>query len=146
VTLGAALFQVSNVLSSRRAPTRAQQATTQDDARPSDAAPPPAEVAEIQTPAPTPAPAPPDEAGDAEDARPVSHTRPTITRVSAKGRAPASAMTAPSPARPPTQAQAATPKREEKRSKPAGESAKKESKLGSILKKTGRVLKKPFGF
>jgi hypothetical protein len=37
-----------------------------------------------------------------------------------------------------------TPKREEKKPKSENTNQNKESKLGSILKKTGRVLKKPF--
>lgn len=37
-----------------------------------------------------------------------------------------------------------TPKREEKKPKPENTNQKKESKLGSILKKTGRTLMKPF--
>lgn len=38
------------------------------------------------------------------------------------------------------------PKPEEKTAEPEAESPKKESKRGSILKRAGRVLKKPFGF
>lgn len=37
-----------------------------------------------------------------------------------------------------------TPKREEKKPKPGNTNQKKESKVGSVLRKTGRVLKKPF--
>ena len=37
-----------------------------------------------------------------------------------------------------------TPKREEKKPKPENTNQNKESKFGSILRKTGRILKKPF--
>lgn len=132
VTLGAALFLISNVRT-QPTPAQARRATTQDAAPPSSAAPPPAEAVARQTPAPEHAPAPPEVADDAADAPSVPRARPTIIRAGAKSRAPAPARTA-------------IPRREEKRPKPEGERAKKESKLGSILKKTGRALKKPFGF
>jgi outer membrane biosynthesis protein TonB len=70
-----------------------------------------------------------------------------------KGRAPKAADSAPSAARPtPAPAPSPAPKRQEKKpqeeKEPKSERArpKKESKLGTILKKTGRLLKKPFKF
>ncbi|MFL6231148.1 MAG: hypothetical protein ACJ741_20410 [Pyrinomonadaceae bacterium] len=52
--------------------------------------------------------------------------------------------TAPMPRLAKVDARPPAPKREEKTSHPVAASAQQESKLGSILKKTGRLFKKPF--
>lgn len=86
--------------------------------------------------APTPAPfvAPPPPAPPLTSG-PKTTNRPTpIVRISPERAQPAS----------PTRAQPPIPRAEEKKPLPAGASPKKESTLGSILKKTGRMLKKPF--
>lgn len=119
VALGAALFLFDS------APTR--HPTPESGARPS------VEVAAAPQPAPNTVPAPPVVAV-------APPARPPIIKVRATVRATAAASPSPPPAPSPVA------KREEKKSKPENETGKKGSKLGSILKKTGRILKKPFGF
>lgn len=131
--LGASLFFVNQAL------TRQTPPTPHDAARISQVARAPAEVAALPTPAPNPSTAPRDETDDASAAPSHSNAQTPTTGARANGRAPA--RPAPTNAR-----TAATLQREELKSKPETESAKKGSKLGSILRKTGRVLKKPFGF
>ena len=60
------------------------------------------------------------------------------------GDPPASPQPAPSPQPSPREEEKRPKRRGEKRSEPGKANEKKESDLGSILKKTGRVLKKPF--
>ncbi|HEX5708968.1 MAG TPA: hypothetical protein VFX96_16830 [Pyrinomonadaceae bacterium] len=139
VALGASLFVVDNALTHRAPP------------QPRNVAPPPnvmlpsAELAAAPSPATSDAPAAPQV--DAESVSADAPARPTMNRVRATGRALSAARRAPTHAPSTTlRREEATRRREEKRTKPSGESAKRESKLGSILKKTGRALKKPFGF
>ena len=79
------------------------------------------------TPAPAPTPATDAKAADSPPKKAIKRTSPAVRPTPA-----------PAPAPPPRQ--------EEKKPKPDSTDNKKESKLGSILKKTGRILKKPFGF
>jgi hypothetical protein len=65
---------------------------------------------------------------------------PSVTNVKAIRRA------ATTPKHPTVDSHAPIAKPEEKTTQPEGASPKKESKFGSILKKTGRLLKKPFKF
>lgn len=60
------------------------------------------------------------------------------------GDPPASTQPAPSPQPSPREEEKRPKRRGEKRPEPGKASEKKESNLGSILKKTGHVLKKPF--
>lgn len=120
IVLAALLFPIYYALPERAAPRRTDQ--------------PSAKLTEPAHPAPNllPAPMP---AGSTTPAAPLSAPDVKATR-----RAPAAAKRPMADSRTPLRRQV------EKKAEPEASSPKKESKLGSILKKTGRFLKKPFKF
>ena len=128
VILGTALSLAAYVVTHRTAPQDTKHAPASVTAAPQPApnlvlAPP----AAPPTPAPTPAPI--------ANVKAAGNVPPKATK-----RASAAVKPAPTPAPSPS------PRREEKKPKPENAKNKKESKLGSMLKKAGRVLKKPFEF
>jgi hypothetical protein len=130
VVLAAALIPVYYALPERAAPG----GTAQPSAKLTGTPQPGANL----LPAPTPArPLAPTHAAVTTPAAP--HSAPGVK---ATGRAPTTVKRAPANAGPPPP----TRKQVEKRAEPEAASRKKESRLGSILKKTGRYLKKPFKF
>lgn len=135
VALGASLFLINHALTPQATPPPHNAARPSDAAHFSNVAQASARVAALPTPSPDASTAPRDDADDASATRPRPDAPTPATDVKANDRT--NARRAPTPA-------TAAAGREEKRSK--SENAKKESKLGSILKKTGRVLKKPFRF
>jgi hypothetical protein len=118
VLLAAVLFLIYSAVPQRAALTGREQYST---ATPQ----PDPKITQSPTPAAfTPPPAP---ARPVTDTKAIRRAAPTPRLVKVNPRPPAS-------------------EREEKAPQPQGESNKKDSKLGSILKKTGRLLKKPFKF
>jgi outer membrane biosynthesis protein TonB len=85
---------------------------------------------------PTPAPAPPAETATS------SPSQSPITKVRARNGA--TPIVKPSSARIRSPAPIREQKKPEKKPEPENANQKKESRIGSILKKTGRILKKPF--
>lgn len=116
--LGAAVFSAYYTSVNQAAPASVGKTTASYAARPSKAA--------VE---PTPAPI------ASEPATPPSET-PVASVEKAKP--------TPAPVSPAAKPRAVSPSA--KRPRPGGESKKKESKLTSILNKTGRILKKPFKF
>jgi hypothetical protein len=120
VVLAAALFSVYYSLPHRAAPQDTEQPPTKLTA---PAQPEPNFVLAPTPAADTPSPAPP-----------------AATSVRAVRRA------APTPKRPPENSRPSLPKQDENQAETERTSRRKESKLSSVLKKTGRFLKKPFKF
>lgn len=118
--------------------TTSQSAAVQTDRAPVDAAttsvaaPQPETTPIPETPAPVPEPSPEPSATKAKPAAAASRKK-----VGA-------AVPAGEPARKPSPPPSA--ERQAKATGTEGANGKKESKLGAALKKTGRILKKPFGF
>lgn len=112
-----------------------QAAPGQTDQAPAGAAedPQPETTPVPEAPAPAPNPSP--------ESPPTTKVRQT-TPASQKGTSRAARVVRPAqkPFQPPTA------KREEREPRPESADNKKGSKLGAVLKKTGRILKKPFGF
>ena len=118
VFLGTALSLAAYVVTHRTVPQDTKHAPVSVTA-----APQPAPPAAPPTPAPTPTP---------------------IANAKAAGSAPPKAAKRAAPTVKPSPTPAPSPRREANKPKPENAKNKKESKLGSILKKAGRILKKPF--
>ena len=113
-----------------------------DGAVPRDADQPPVTSPSAPRPAANPAPRP--EATPAPAPTPAAAAAAPATPTAAAN-AKAIKRAHPAPDRPTAETRPAAPaKREEKAAGPEEAGRQKESKLGSILKKTGRFLKKPF--
>lgn len=123
VSLAAVLFSIYYLIPQRPALRAADQSS-------------PATLAATPQPAPKSSQAP----TPAAFSPPSAPSSPAVTKV--KATKPVALM----PKRPHEAARTPLPTQEQKKPEPEATSPKKESRLGSILKKTGRLLKKPFKF